>query len=250
MKIILTITSFISQEIDTYLILLLFIILIVIIGFLYFKLKEKNKYIQLFHEKLKIRDPEIKKEELSDILSKLKIVELKKIITKDKFFDENILNYIFKNSSDKKVFLHYTQDKPVALKICEEGFQFRYSFYKTAYLITQDKLDLIYTHSRSKYFGKNVIIISISSKIYDHYSKELKRISPPETFVEQILTEAPPFHDENNDVVYVLSNKFVKGYFNYETGKIISNPEFKPDYDCENFKKNLTRLENAYSKNK
>ena len=26
-------------------------------------------------------------------------------------------------------------------------------------------------------------------------------------FLKQILTEVPPFHDENNDLVYVLSNK-------------------------------------------
>ena len=250
MEKIFSISSLISYSIFPYLELGLFLLLIVIIGYLYLQLKKKNNYIQLILDKLNIQDPEIKKEELTKILSKLQIVELTKIVTKDKFFNDNILNYIFKDTKDKKLFLHYTQEKAIADKVCKEGFQFRYSFYKTAYKITQDRLDLIYKHNRSKYFGKNVLIISISIEIYDYYSEELKKISPPEAFVEQMLTEVPPFHDENNDVVYVLSNKFVKGYFNYETGEITSNPEFNPNFDCDIFRKKLARLRNAYSKEK
>jgi hypothetical protein len=248
MENIFSISSLLNSAIFSYLALGLFIILIIIIGYLYLQLKKKDNYIQLIFDKLHIQDPEIKKEELSNILSKLQIVELTKIVTKDKFFNDNILNYIFKDTKDKKLFLHYTQEKTIADKVLKEGFQFRYSFYKTAYKITLDRLDLIYKHSRSKYFGKNVLILSISTKIYNYYTEELKKISPPETFVEQILTEVLPFHDENNDVVYALSNKFVKGYFNYETDEMTDNPEFNPNYDCDNFRKNLARLRDAYSK--
>ena len=245
---IFSISSLLNSVIFSYLVLGLFIILIIIIGYLYLQLKKKDNYIQLIFDKLHIQDPAIRKEELSNILSKLQIVELTKIVTKDKFFNDNILNYIFKDTKDKKLFLHYTQEKTIADKVLKEGFQFRYSFYKTAYKITQDRLDLIYKHSQSKYFGKNVLILSISTKIYNYYTEELKKISPPEAFVEQILTEVLPFHDENNDVVYALSNKFVKGYFNYETGEMTDNPEFNPNYDSDIFKKNLARLKEAYSK--
>jgi len=248
MENIFSISSLLNPVIFSYLALGLFIILIIIIGYLYLQLKKKDNYIKLIFDKLNIRDPVFEKEELSKILSKLQIVELTKIVTKDKFFNDNILDYIFKDTQEKKLFLHYTQEKAIADKVCKEGFQFRYSFYKTAYKITRDRLDLIYKHSRSKYFGKNVLILSISTEIYNYYSEELKKISPPEAFVEQILTEAPPFHDENNDVVYALSNKFVKGYFNYETGKITGNPEFNPNFNCDIFRKNLARLRAAYSK--
>jgi len=248
MENIFSISSLLNSVIYSYLLLGLFIILIIIIGYLYLQLKKKDNYIQLIFNKLHIQDPEIKKEELSNILSKLQIVELTKIVTKDKFFNDNILNYIFIDTKDKKLFLHYTQEKTIADKVLKEGFQFRYSFYKTAYKITLDRLDLIYKHSRSKYFGKNVLILSISTKIYNYYTEELKKISPPEAFVEQILTEVLPFHDENNDVVYALSNKFVKGYFNYETGEMTDNPEFNPNYDSDIFKKNLARLKDVYSK--
>ena len=250
MENIFTISSLINYSIRPYLELGLFLLLIVIIGYLYLQLKKKDNYIQLIFDKLNIQDPGLEKEALTKILSKLQIVELTKIVTKDKFFNDNILNYIFKDTKEKKLFLHYTQEKTIADKVCKEGFQFRYSFYKTAYKITRDRLDLIYKHSRSKYFGKNVLILSISTKIYNYFSEELKRISPTEAFVEQILTEVPPFHDENNDVVYTLSNKFVKGYFNYETGKITGNPEFNPNFDCDIFRKNLARLRDAYTKEK
>ncbi len=250
MENIFSISSLISDSIRPYLELGLFLLLIVIIGYLYLQVKKKNNYIQLIFDKLNIQDSELEKEELTKILSKLQIVELTKIVTKDKFFNDNILNYIFKDTKDKKLFLHYTQQKTIADKVLKEGFQFRYSFYKTAYKITPDRLDLIYKHSRSKYFGKNVLILSVSTKIYNYYSEELKKISPPEAFIEQILTEVPPFHDENNDVIYALSNKFVKGYFNYETGEITDNPEFNPNYDCDAFRKNLAQLKEAYSKEK
>ena len=250
MENIFSISSLLYSVIFSYLALGLFIILIIIIGYLYLQLKKKDNYIKLIFDKLNIQYPELEKEELSKILSKLQIVELTKIVTKDKFFNDNILDYIFKDTKDKILLLHYTQEKTIADKILKEGFQFRYSFHKTAYKITRDRLDLIYKHSRSKYFGKNVLILSISDEINNYYSEELKKISPPEAFFEQILTEVPPFHDENNDVVYALSNKFVKGYFNYETGEITGNPEFNPNYDCDIFRKNLARLREAYSKEK
>ena len=250
MENIFSISSLLYSVIFSYLALGLFIILIIIIGYLYLQLKKKDNYIKLIFDKLNFQYPELEKEELSKILSKLQIVELTKIVTKDKFFNDNILDYIFKDTKDKILLLHYTQEKTIADKILKEGFQFRYSFHKTAYKITRDRLDLIYKHSRSKYFGKNVLILSISDEINNYYSEELKKISPPEAFFEQILTEVPPFHDENNDVVYALSNKFVKGYFNYETGEITGNPEFNPNYDCDIFRKNLARLREAYSKEK
>lgn len=245
-----TISSFLSYVIRPYLELGLFILLIVIIGYLYYQLKKRNSFIQLIYDKLHIRDTGLGMEELTKILSKLQIVELTKIITRGKFFDDEILSYIFEDDKEKKLFLHYTKDKTVADKVLKEGFQFRYSFHKTASKITQDRLALIYKHNRSKYFGNYVLILSISTKIYNYYSEELRKISPPEAFVEQLLTEVLPFHDENNDVVYALSNKFIKGYFNHETGEITNNPEFNPNFDCDVFRRNLDRLKDAYRKEK
>jgi len=70
MENIFTISSFLSYVIRSYLELGLFLLLIVIIGYLYLQLKKKNNYIQLIFDKLNIQDQELEKEELTKILSK------------------------------------------------------------------------------------------------------------------------------------------------------------------------------------
>jgi len=220
----------------------LFFTLIVVIAFLYLELRKRNLFIQTIIEKLNIQDKKSEKEEVIRILSKLQMGDLTKLITKDNFFSEKIRDYIFEESGDKKLFMHYTQEVSIANRIMTEGFRFTYSFYKTADVFSEDKLDLIYKHNRNKYYGKFVIIISISDKIYDYYSDGLKETQSPGVVVEQILTETPPFLNEDEDVVFTLSNKFLKGYFNYETEQIVSNPEYKPDFNTDLFEQNLKKI--------
>jgi len=59
---------------------------------------------------------------------------------------------------------------------------------------------------------------------------------------ENILTEEPPFRNDNSDMVYQLSSKFIKGYINYRTGEIIKNPNFDPWYNSPEFQKNIDSL--------
>lgn len=225
-----------------YLEIFLFVFLIVVIAFLYLELRKRNLFIQTIIEKLDIQDKKSEKEEVIRILSKLQVGDLAKLITKDKFFSDKIRDYIFEGSGDKKLFMHYTQEENVAEKIMEEGFRFTYSFYKTADVISEDKLDLIYKHSRNKYYGKYVVIISISRKIYDYYSDGLKETQSPGVVVEQILTENPPSMNEDEDVVFTLSNKFLKGFFNYETEHITPNPEYDPEFNTDVFEQNLKKI--------
>jgi hypothetical protein len=49
--------------------------------------------------------------------------------------------------------------------------------------------------------------------------------------------------NENADVIYQLSNKFVKGYINHQTGEITANPDFNPAFNTELFEKNLDLIE-------
>ena len=225
-----------------YLEILLFVFLIVVIGFLYLELRKRNLFIQTIIEKLNIQDKKSEKEEVIRILSKLQVGDLAKLITKDNFFSDKIRDYIFEGSGDKKLFMHYTQEENIAEKIMKEGFRFTYSFYKTADMISEDKLDLIYKHNRNKYYGKYVVIISISNRIYDYYSEGLKETQSPGVVVEQILTEKAPFLNEDEDVVFTLSNKFLKGFFNYETERIIPNPEYDPDFNADVFEQNLKKI--------
>jgi hypothetical protein len=60
--------------------------------------------------------------------------------------------------------------------------------------------------------------------------------------VENILTERVPLKNENDDLIYQLSNRFVKGYINHQTGEIIRNPDYNPSYDTSAFINNLDIL--------
>ena len=90
-------------------------------------------------------------------------------------------------------------------------------------------------------------MICISRDIYEYYENELNKIDQINKNVEQILTESQPELDENKDEIYTLPKQYIKGYLNYESGEIFNNPDFKPDYDCQLFKKNLQKVKNDYS---
>jgi hypothetical protein len=170
------------------------------------------------------------------------MVEFTKLLSRDKFFEEPILNFIFEDQDRRKLYLHYTREQDVADQILQQGFHFRYSFYKTADRIIHDKLDLIYKHNRNKPYGTFIIVICIGIQVFNKYTQELKFLRHAEVSLEQILTEVPPFTDENGDLVFTLSNRFIKGYINYETGVIASNQAFDPDYDSDAFRNNLEKL--------
>lgn len=220
---------------------ILFFVLILIIGFLYIQLVRKDFFIQTILEKLNIPKSKHQKEEILKLLSKVQAFEFPKLLARDHFFDKEILDYVFENVTSRILFLHYTMEETVAQKILREGFQFRYSFYKTADKIRRDKLELIYRHNRNKHYGKFILVLSISEQIYHKYANAVKLSRESSLPVEQILTEES-FMDENQDKVFTLSNKFIKGYINYSTGKIVNNPDFQPEYDSEIFRQNLTSL--------
>lgn len=222
--------------------LLLIILLLGIIAFLIIQLKKKDHFIRAIMEKLNIGDHKGGKDELFTILSRLHMVEFTRLLSRDKFFEKPILDFIFDHQEESRIYLHYTREQEVADQILQQGFHFRYSFYKTADRIINDKLDLVYKHNRNKPYGTFIIVISIGNYIFGKYSEALKNIQDAEAVVEQLLTEIPPFTDENGDIVYTLAHQFIKGYINYETGDIINNPAFHPDYDSVSFQQNLDTL--------
>lgn len=179
------------------------------------------------------------------LLQKLQHLNAEPVARKDKLFDPNVLKYLFEGEKDTRLFVHYTKDEAVARKIFEDGFRFVESFDKTAEPIINDPVDLTYKHNVKKYYGKYMLVISISNSIYSKYDNELKMLKKLNVQVEQILTEVQPCVNENKDDVYFLSHQFVKGYVNYETGEMLSNPAFNPNYDSLIFKENLERLKSS-----
>jgi hypothetical protein len=218
------------------------IVLFIYIFFLHFQLSKKNHLIETMVGKLTKFEKEWDTEHVLNLLEKLRLLSSETVVKRDRLFDESVLKFLFTSEHDSKIFVHYTKDEKVAKQIFEGGFIFVDSFEKTAEQIINDSVDLTYKHNVRKYYGKFIIIICISNDIYNQYDEELKQVNKQNMQVEQVLTEITPCFNDNMDEVFTLSKHFIKGYVNYETGEIVSNPHFNPNYNSEVFKANLNRI--------
>jgi len=157
----------------------------------------------------------------------------------DLFLNPDIQNFIFEYSDDSFVFLHYTAEQEIADKIITEGFEYSTAFDKTTALIQNDKIDINYNHLIRKPFGKFVVVICIQKQLYEKYSDLINKSNKHDTKVEEILTEKSPYENDFSEKIYNLHHKFIKGYVNYSTGKIIKNINFDRAFDSDKFKSNI-----------
>lgn len=218
-------------------------ILLCYVIYLHYQLNKKNNLIELMVGKITKLEKEWDSEHVLNLLEKLRQLSNETIIKRDKLFEEPLMKFLFANENDSKIFVHYTKDEKIAKKIFAEGFMFVDSFEKTVEQIINDSVDLTYKHNIRKYYGKYIIVICISNDVYNHYDTELKRLDKRNIQVEQILTEYPSCFNENHDEVFTLSNRFIKGFVNYETGDIEYNPLFNPNFNSPAFNENLNREE-------
>jgi hypothetical protein len=133
-------------------------------------------------------------------------------------------------------------DEQVALNILSEGFKFVDSFYKTALPVSNDRLDLLIKHNNKKFYGDYIIVICIANEIVRLYSDEIEMAGIKNYSFENILTESPPFKNENAEITYLLPSQYIKGYINYRTGEIITNPVFNPLFSSPGFSQNINRI--------
>jgi hypothetical protein len=225
----------------------LIIIIIILLGyiiFLHFQLSKKNIFIESTVRRLSGIEKSRSMEEMMAFLSEIQRSNLFTSYFTDKSLSDNIIEFIFDSGNDIKTYIHYTKEENDARNILETGFKFTESFYKTALPVLNDKLDLTIKHNTRKYFGDYLIVISISNDIANFYSMELVKADIRNYFFENILTEKLPSINENSDVVYQLSPRFIKGYVNYKTGEIFKNPVFDPWHDSPSFMKNIESLRN------
>jgi len=232
----------IRQSISVSFEFLLIVALFIYIIYLHFTLAKKNILLKTYFEKIAKNNTKLDKKDIVQFLEDIKSPIDNKTVTKDKILDKKINNFIFKDESEIKLFLHYTPSKKIANKILKEGFKFANSFYKTAEYIYNDELYLVQRHHEHKQFGDYVIVICISKKVFDFYSKKLNKFELADISVEQILTESKPIIDDNNDLIYTLPNQFIKGYFNFREGTIKANPNFAPTYRSKTFDQNIKDL--------
>lgn len=225
--------------------ILVIIIIAALLGyivFLHLTLAKKNIFIESTVKRLSGIEKRWSAEDMMQFLNEMKKVSHYRDFFTDKLFEEKPLGFLLENQKDSRIYIHYTKEEDDARSIIKDGFRFADSFYKTALPVSNDKLDLLNKHNSRKSFGDYLIVLCLSDKLFEHYSSELDNYGIKSYSVENILTEKPPFRNENADIVYQLSNRFTKGYINHQTGEITVNPDFNPAYDSEAFKKNLELL--------
>lgn len=222
--------------------IIIIVLLFLYILYLHYQIYRKNILIDSVVSRLSEIEKTWSKEYIINFLKKLQHITSIEYIKEGKLLSENVMRFIFENEKERITYIHYTREENIARTILVEGFRFVESFYKTAEHITNDKLDLIYKHSMHKYYGKYIVVISVSRQLYEYYEKELRNMSKQSAQVEQILTELSPTLDENNDQIYRFPPQFIKGYINYISGEIVNNPVYNPDYKSSRFDSNLNQL--------
>jgi hypothetical protein len=222
--------------------IVIIIMLLIYIVILSINLEKKDLFIQSALQKLAGMEKTWSTEEMMKFLHEIRSLRHYSSFLTDKLFEEKPLGFLLENEKNSKIFIHYTKEESDARNILKEGFRFADSFYKTALPVSHDRLDLLIKHNGRKSFGDYLVIICLSEKIYSHYTSELDRNGLKGFAVENVLTEITPYRNENSDLTYLLSKRFVKGYINHLTGEIVANPDFNPLYDSLTFSSNIDML--------
>lgn len=225
--------------------ILIFIVIIILLGyivFLHIQLTRKNIFIESTIRRLSEIESNWSAEEMMKFLREIRKNKQYSSFFTDRLFDEKPMKFLLADEGNSRIFIHYTRMKEDAENILKTGFMFADSFYKTAQPVTNDRLDILIKHNTRKSFGDYLIVISISDKLFHHYASILDREGLKDFSVENLLTESPPFINDNGDLTYKLSNRFVKGYINHQTGEIVANPHFNPASDSPAFEDNITNL--------
>ena len=227
--------------------ILLIILIAILLGYiiyLHIQLVKKNLFIESTVKRLSGLEKSWSAEEMNRFLHEVRKIQHYSAFFNDKLFEEKSVTFLLENKSTSKIYIHYTKDEKVARSILSEGFRYADSFYKTALPVTNDKLDLLIKHNNRKSFGNYLMILCLSDRIVDHYTAELDRYGLKGVAVENILTETSTARNENADTIYLLPNRYVKGFINYQTGEIAVNPDFNPSYDSPVFARNIELLKN------
>jgi hypothetical protein len=224
---------------------ILLIVIILLAGYIIFlqmQLVRKNILIESIARKVSGLERALKPDELKKFISELHSFNVRASLADDKLFEDKLLGFIIDDEANKRTYIHYTMDEQVALNILSEGFKFVDSFYKTAIPVSNDKLDLLIKHNNKKFYGDYIIVICIAYDIVRLYSDEIENAGIKNYSFENILTEAPPSRNENSEITYLLPSQYIKGYINYRTGEVITNPVFNPAFTSPGFTENIKRL--------
>jgi hypothetical protein len=227
---------------------ILLVVIILLSGYIIYlqlQLVRKNILIESIARKVSGLERSLKPDELKKFINELHNFNIRTSIIDDKLFEDKLLNFILDNEANKRTYIHYTMNEQIALNILSEGFKFVDSFYKTALPVSNDRLDLLIKHNNKKFYGDYIIVICIANEIVRLYSDEIEKAGIKNYSFENILTESPPFKNENSEITYLLPSQYIKGYINYRTGEVITNPVFNPSFSSPGFSDNIKRIKRA-----
>jgi len=168
--------------------------------------------------------------------------------TEDNILDEKLQSFLVSHKEGVTNYIHRTDRIEVAQKIIGEGFRFTDSFHKTTDEVVNNPNYLRFWLRARSYYGKYIIVISFSTSIVRSYIQELKGQSLSRVEVYQVLTDEEPYFDDEENEIFTLPHKYIKGYFNTETGEEVLNEDYDPFYDSPNFKKNIQILKDTLNK--
>jgi hypothetical protein len=149
------------------------------------------------------------------------------------FLTDEVMNFIFDQEKEMYVYLHYTKLEIVANRILETGFQFKESFHKTAINITKDPTLIMHNHLSYKYYGKYIMIICLPVKDVEALYEKLEHTEAKRVVVENLISEK--VENTDNEDIYLLPSKYVKGYINYESEEIVANQNYSPEINVDDF---------------
>ena len=143
-------------------------------------------------------------------------------------------------------YLHNTPGIPGAEKILKEGLLFENHLSSTTDQVSQnDLVELNYFRMIRKSYGEVTIIIQISTKLVEDFSRRLRQTK---FHFSEALSKTRPVYNENDYPVYILPEQFIRGYLDHKTLQTKENPKFNPFFFPLYFEDNLQRLLRQFGK--
>lgn len=134
------------------------------------------------------------------------------------------------------ILTHCTKDEVIADHIIKEGFEYSNTLHFTTDEMINDDIYVNYWLKQREHYGNSTVVICISKKIYKKYM-ELSKIHKMD--YEYILSDIPPYCNDDGDMIYLLSKHYIKGYFNNKTEEMVYNIKFDPLYDSPQYLRNI-----------
>jgi hypothetical protein len=210
--------------------IVLIVLLVAYILFLHYQLKKKDLLLDSLHHEFTGDEKSTGRKIQSHTRSATRDVPEMDPQVPDSM--ERLKKCIADDIGSSIIYIHYTNSRFIADRIVEEGFRFTESFHKTAEQISKDLKDLEYKHQVRKYFGNYIVIIAIRKEIFRSYEKELDLFDTQSLSIEHLLSNKLS-GDGSDEDRYLLPRNFIKGYFDFQAGEFIMNPDFNPARDAK-----------------